>query len=430
MAWVFSREPKKEFISGLFWQPLSGASGNELPSFLQGAGKETQRFAADMNFDLAIWRTHGVLQVGLATTDEGAAEGQYSIAAAIAEQIESESDAKSFLVAVEAPGGKWLYIAQREGVILPDGDQNGLEDQVRTAMLNSRALGSQWDVIIAPTHWGLPDSKERTLDDLLPQRGTRPHYSRAWKLRPVKAQHRKLVLLGIVALCALSVAFFGNRLYQGHAEKERIADAARRALMLKQQASASVPVIPPWHTAPLADALFAACLDGIDRLGNLWIGNWTPMSAECRNDQVSVMWQRGQYGWVDHLRAARPEIFISNDGNVASHSVPLEKLAPPTTPEAIPESRTRMLEIHSRAQRFNVSVDMTEKNVAVRNAKNETTPPPQWRTFDARVTSALLPPSALLEILNGPGFRLEVLTLRFEGRNRSWTMEGKQYVQL
>lgn len=430
MTWTFSLEKNKEFVSGLFWNPLSGTPGDEARSLLKSSGKETQKLADEMNFNMAVWRAKGALQVGLGNSIDGVHEGCYSVAAAIADAIEEESSAKNFLCATEGPNGKWLFVAQRDGVILSEGDKFGVEDQIRSEMLTSLSVGYDWDVIYAPAHWGISHAEERTLEQLLPVGKKGIDYRNEWKLSPVKPSHKKNLIL-LIAIGSIGfLAYLGNQYYQDYKTAQRLAAEAAAALAA-QQANPQVVIVPPWHEKPLARDTFAACMEGFDRFGSFWPGNWSPISADCRNGTVSAMWQRGEQGWIEHLAQSRPEISVSNDGSVASHSISLVEIEKKNNTESLPDGRMRTLEILSRAQRYGIQVGITEQTPppALPGQQPAEQAPPQWREYQIRADGQGLPPEALLEIMDGNAFRLESVMMNFNAGSISWSMEGKQYVQ-
>ena len=430
MTWTFSIEKNREFVSGLLWNPLLGTPGDEVRSALKSSGKETLRYAEQVNADFAVWRAKGDLQVGFGAGIDGAREGQYSIAAAIADQIEEESGARNFLCAVEAPNNKWLLVAQREGIILPEGDQCSAEDPIRSAVLNYLS-GATWDLIIAPAHWGIYNAEERTLDSILPK-GRRGgiDYRKEWQLVSVKPSHKKNLLL-LVAIAAVGVlAYMGNQYYQDYKAAQHAAEQARLALQ-SQYANQPVQTAPPWHAKALAKDDFDRCMAGFDAFGSFWPGNWTPISADCRNGMISAMWQRGENAWIEHLSSLRPEINISTDGNVASHSISIGESERKNNTEDLPDGRIRTLEMHSKAQRYGVMVNITEapQPVVLPGQAQADQPPPQWKELQVRIDGQGIPPEVLLEVMDGPAFRLESVMMNFNAGSIFWSMEGKQYVQ-
>lgn len=430
MTWTFSLEKNKEFVSGLDWMPLSGGIESESRSLLKLAGKETRELAEQMNYNMVVWRGKESPHVGFGNSIDGAREGCYSIAAAIADSIEEDRRARSFLCAVEGPGKKWLFVAQRDGVILNDGDKFGNDDTILSGMLNNLSVGHEWDVIYAPAHWGIPHSEERTLEQILPEKKGKVAYRNDWKLSPVKPSHKKTLAM-LVAIGSIGfIAYLGNQYYQDYKTAQRLAEEARLALEA-QQANPQVVVIPPWHEKPLARDVFAACMSGFDRFGSFWPGNWNPISADCRNGNVSAMWQRGDQGWIEHLAASRPEISISSDGNVASHSMPIGEVEKKNNTEALPDGRIRNLEILSKAQRYGIQVAITEQAPppALPGQQPAEQPPPKWREYQIRADGQGMPPAVLFEVMEGDAFRLESIMMNFNSGSISWSMEGKQYVQ-
>lgn len=422
---TFEIDKSRVFVSGLFWQPLSGN--------ISDRAKETKRLANEMQLDLAVWRTT-VLQVGLGSVSDGLKPGFLSAAAAISKTLELESGARDFLCAAEVPGGRWIYVAQREGVILPDGDLIGGEDEIRSRLLSDLSLG-EWSLVYAPEHWGVHVSAiEREFVDFLPKKAGKNDYKKWWGLRPIDrwssllANPSKIIAPAIIVASVVGGGLYGYKVWQN----KKAAEAARIAEM--QAAAAGTPLKPiehPWKSQPSAQAYLASCMKAMDQVKSLWPGNWTPQGVVCANGSLSVQWKRQEYGWIKHLKEVEPNAMLATDGESASLVLPLNPTSSGTDEKLLKESE-RVLAMYGVAQeyRFVVTISSLPAPVVMPGQENANQQPVQdWRELKWEAKGITLPPDVVLAALDGAGFRLTQTQAIFTGGIITWNMEGTQYVQ-
>ncbi|MDK9702353.1 MAG: type 4b pilus protein PilO2 [Sulfuritalea sp.] len=417
MPQTFDLGRNRSFVAGLFWQPLPGT--------LRDRKKEAERLAKDLNFDLAVYRLTGALQVGFAKASKDVRQGMLSAAAAVSEILEAEQGARNFLCATEVTNGKWLYVAQRDGFILPDGDFLGAEDEVRSRMLSDISL-DEWSMIFAPDHWGMSGATERAFEEFLPKKSSgETTVLRGWALLPVKNNPIR-TLTPIVALVAMGVVWFYG--YQMWRDKQTAQENARIAAEQDAVANQPVKLEHPWKTEVRAGNFLSECMSAFTKVKTLWPGNWTPRDATCSGGVFTVVWLRQETGWIDHLRAVEPKAVLATDGSMASLMVPLALSG--AEDEAIPKEDERTLAIHGTGQRYGFKVGVT------------TPPPPpalpgdkpnqavkDWKELTWKIDGVSLPPAVVLKPMDGPGFRVSRIKAVFKGGVMTWDMEGTQYVQ-
>lgn len=421
---TFELDKSKTFVSGLFWQPLSGSPSDR--------SKETKRLAVELKFDLAVWRTTTAPQVGLGSTSDGVKQGLLSAAAMISKTLEIESGVRDFLCATEVPGGRWLYVAQREGVILPDGDMIGGEDGIRSRLLNDLSLG-EWSLVYAPEHWGVQSSIEREFADFLPKKSGKNDYKKWWAMRPVdrwsslRSNPRKIVAPAIILALLVGGGMYAYKTWQN----KKAAEAARIAEM--QAAANGTPIRPiehPWKNQPSARAYLKSCMTAMGQVKSLWPGNWTPQTVTCANGSLTVQWKRQEYGWIKHLREVEPTAILTADGEAASLSIPLTLAN--GTDESVPKESERALSMYGVAQEYRFAVTLAGATAPIampgqENAKQ--TPVQDWRELKWTASNITLPPDVVLAALDGNGFRLSQAQAVFKSGIITWNMEGTQYVQ-
>ena len=425
MSHTFELDKSNIFVSGLFWQPLSGAASER--------NKETKRLAVELQFDLAVWRTTTALQVGLGSVSDGLKPGFLSAAAVISKTLEIEFGARDFLCATEIPGGRWLYVAQREGVILPDGDIVGGEDKIKSRLLSDLSLG-EWSLVYAPEHWGIHGSAvERPFADFLPKKSGKNDYKKWWGLRPIdrwssfRSKPSKIIVPAIIVASLVAGGMYAYKAWQN----KKVAEAARIAELQAAANGTPIKLIEhPWKSQAVARAYLASCITAMGQVKSLWPGNWTPQTVTCSNGSLSVKWKRQEYGWIKHLREVEPKAILSSDGETASLSIPLTLVN--GTDESVPKESERILTMYGAAQeyRFAVMIASPLTPVAMPGQENANKPQSQdWRELKWSAKGITLPPDVVLAALDGKGFRLTQAQAVFNGGIITWNMEGMQYVK-
>ncbi|MBV2234684.1 MAG: type 4b pilus protein PilO2 [Sterolibacterium sp.] len=412
---------KRTFVSGLFWQPLPGATAR-----LRMV--ELQKMAEEQGFDLAVLRTSGIPQAGFGTQLDGIKPGMLSAAAMISKSLEVANRDRSFLYVTEVPGKKWLYVAQREGVLLHDGDLLGTEDFIRSRMMTDLSL-ADWQTVFAPAHWGISHSIERQFEELLPKKGDKYSFKKWWEVRLIRniwldliKNNPKLHAL----LIALVIIFGGYQLWEHYRLKKEL-EALEQKEAAEQAAREQAAAEQPWKKQPPAAQFVAACNAALSQVNTLWPGNWTPTTSVCAEGKFTLSWSRQETGRIEHLLALQPNAEILPDGNHAKLEIPLE--LPPGTNEVLPKEREKLLEMLDFSQRYGI-------RLTVKNDSGKSTVLGQpdlndgsWSTLEWTIGDTLLAPATILPVLDGPGLRIGKITLTFSEGMMKWTMEGMQYVQ-
>jgi len=410
------------FVGGLHWQALSGGPSE--------AKSETQKLAKHLNFDLAVWRTSGAHKVGLASTKDGYKPGMLSAAAVISKTIEVESGERDFLCATELPDGRFLYVAQSDGVIMPDGDFIGTAESVCARMLDDMSIGKSWNMVIAPDMWGISESVERDFESFVPRKGGKLNFRhRWWALRPVKAN------VGSVTKSMMPFAVIGGALiagiwaYQQWQESQSAKEAARLA-MLQAESETPTELPHPWKDKPRAQIAAASCATAFEGIPNLWPGNWTPESVLCAPGEgsIRVSWRRGEHGWIKHLLEVEPHAAISPDGTMASRAFQFQ--APGTEDEALVDGRERSMHLYSMAQQYGIDIVLAEPPPLPQmpGATPDGMVVQMWRELSWAIKGSALSPESVVAALDGAGFRLNSVTARFSDGLIKWDLEGSQYV--
>lgn len=423
MVTSFELEKGRVFVAGLHWQALSGTP-NEVK-------REAQHLAEQLSFDLAVFRTTGSPQVGLAAQAEGYKPGMLSAAAVVSKTLEVENNLRDFLCATRLPDGRFLYVAQADGVIPPEGDHIGTEDEIRGRMLEDLAIGRSWEYIVAPSLWGVEGSSEREFVDLLPQRGGKPYYKHSWwALKPVKqnAVGYVKVLAPFVASALVVVGgFVAYQKYQQH----QMAKLAAEQAAANAAAANALPSLPhPWKSIPPSAVLAAACVQKFDRLEVLWPGNWEPEAVVCEQGAMTVTWKRGEFGWIAHLLEIVPNASVTSDGSKAALTIPV--VADAAQDEPIVDASSRVMKMRLAAEAYGFSLSLVEQAAPppLPGSAQAEGPQPTWKEMSWSIKGTSLSPNDIVKAMDGAGLRIKTLTARFKNGLITWDLEGTQYVLL
>lgn len=410
------------FISGLFWYPLAGISQSD-------RAQEIKSLAREQNFDLYILRSTSTYYVGFAHSDGQARIGVASAAAVVSKTLEMESAARDFIFVSPLPDGHWMYVAQRDGIILPDADKCfPNEDTAKSRLLEDISLGD-WALIIAPEIWGVNGSIERDFSLMLPESTKgKKQIHKWWKLSPVNPYdsvflHSKKIMAGIILLVLVIAAWV---YYQDNAALRAIEEAQK---ITNINPPPPPPPEHPWKSKPDPLEFVKTCTTALTTIP-LFPGNWDLTGIHCSGPALEVSWAARDYGWIDHLREILPDVSISGAGKVANLSIPLKTLTIGKD-EPVIVGKQRMLEMYSVSQRYGLDLILTPAPpppapLPGQDAANA--PKPDWGEISWSVKKTDNPMLAV-EILNSQGFRINSLDAVWNEGRLVWNLEGTQYVQ-
>lgn len=415
------------FALGLFWQPLGSATPSE-------RSNETRALAKELSFDLSVTRiSQSMHSVGFAKSSS-VKVGTLSAAAIVSKTLEVEEGVRDFIFVSALPDGSWMYVAQRDGAILPDGDLAiASEDAARARLLEHMSLGD-WTKIIAPAIWGVGGAKERSFEDLIPRgKSGKIKIYKWWRLVPVARGRAALTLhAGKIAVAsAVVVAMAGGvTLYKKwKAEKDAAAAAAAAAAEAALRGNvATMSPERPWKSQPSARDMMVACMSAVSSQ-QLFPGNWSVNGIECSGGNVVVSWVPRPGGWIRHLKEVVPAAQVATDGSAASISVVLPQLPSVGRDEPAPIENDRLVAMYSAAQAYGVPL-VTSASPAAQALPGQTVSAAAqgWKEIGWKVDGVELP-DAVIAALDGPGFRMKSMRAIWKEGRFVWSMEGIQYVQ-
>lgn len=419
-----------QVVVGLMWQPLAGSNTGERQTEVKGFGKEL-----DLNLQV-IHREN--LCVGLAKANSAVKSGAVSLAAALSEKLHELHGARDFILVVELEGGQWYYLAQKDGVIFPDGDQlYSSEDLAKTRFFEDSSL-ADWAHLVVPSHWGVSNTLEApAIDEVLPFRGKAKRKLAApkhWKLIAISVTPAQFIRQHaaslVVIAAAISTIVVGMDQLKSWQQQKAIAEAARVAAEIAAQQAQELPRPRPWGEIPHASDLMNACLLSVGSV-QLFPGNWELSSVHCGGGVMTVSWKPRAFGWIEHLKQVVPDVVIATDGTLASTTKPLPQLRKPTD-EDVYTANERMVAMYAAAQRYGVKFTATPPVTnAVQALPGQGAAPGQeqlWEEMGWKAEGITLP-EVVLQALDGNGFRLSAMNAQWRDGQFVWTMEGSQYVR-
>lgn len=422
-------------IAGLLWQPLAGSNSSERLAEVKGYGKEL-----DLNLQV-LQRENLCVGMAKGSTAKGGAavkRGVVSLAAALSHKMYELHNARDFILVLQIDGGSWYYLAQKDGVILPDGDQIYAEEDVIKARFYEDASLGEWAQSIVPAHWGISESLEApSLEDLLPLKGKGKGKfvpAKEWVLEPISvspvqmlAANVKPILVLVAVALTLTVGVSQFKKWQ---RDRAIAEAARLAAELAASQPAAIPRPRPWGDMPHAADLMAGCMRAASGV-QMFPGNWDLVGVNCSNGVVTVSWKPREYGWIEHLKQVVPDVVISLDGSLASSTKALPQF-PNANDEDLYTSNERLVAMYAAAQRYGVKFGATPAvSQAPQLLPGQNGVPqdvPLWEEVGWKAEGVSLP-ETVLAALDGNGFRLRSMSSQWVNGQFIWTMEGSQYVR-
>lgn len=402
----------QRYLAGLFWYPLAD-SGKELQ-------KQIRTLSAEQHAEWYVSRSD---QVGLALNLDDKAQvkpGLVSIAATIANKL-AKSGYRNYLVAYPTDDNRWLYLCSQNGLLLSDGDRVGDEDLVRERMLLEIDSGAEWQLIVAPANWHIPNALSFGRKDLFPE-------SR-WGMRnkvdfpgatPVKVNvARRLVMLAIGA-SVIGGGYFAWDYYQKHESEIQLAAMARSA----QEEQDRLASIKPWLIQPSLSYWGPACVDAI--LGRAQdIAGWVVKEAVCdaKDKTVTVTWSRGPGAEAKEMMQIEPGVSINAETEpaIARKAYLIDDTGAPKVPDS------------EAPPRQSVDDHLVDSIYTLGNARPRlAAAPPSSATKYAAVDWTSVGndiPVAVYQYMEMPGATLVSLTAIGGSPNQQWKVQGKQYVR-
>lgn len=423
---TFELEKGKVFVAGLLWSPLTSRASSSAHKI------EIQKIAKEQSLDLMVMRTTGAPQVGLGASIPGMSPAAYSAAAMISKGLEVEGMSRNALCALQISNDKWYYFAQREGVILAVSDRIGDEDEIRSKLLDQISI-TEWETVIAPDHWSLDNSVQRTFESFIPKRRNGKYdYKKWWLIHPVQRKFVNTKLLGVTAaVAALAVGgIYAYARYKAYLDDKQVQEVIAQVNAHNLMHPKVVPKpVHPWKNVPSPAAFSENCEVGLGTLKSLTPANWTLRDFTCEATAAVVVWTRPPNGTLSGLLKVEPSAVISEDGNMATLNIVLKPTA--GTDEVLDSQVKRLNELNDTAQKLGLALSFTKpvvKAILPGEKANDAESAQDWRAKEFSITSSL-DPKSIVAALDGKGFRITQIITTLDAGIMNRNIQGTQYVQ-
>lgn len=424
----------KQFVSGLFWQPLTRP---------RAYMKEAREIGSREGMDIVAIRHSTIMQAGFVAKDQGVLKGMYSMAASLAGRL-----GPSWLGVFELDDGTYAFVAVNDGAIVPGCDMVGDREEVREK-LNYIYSFFSWEKVYVPADFDYGGETVDIKTLLVPGSLQKEH---RLKQLTFGLTNREL-LLGVGAVVAIVIGGVGYMQLQAVEEKkarmeriraEQIRQQQLAELNAKTKREQSVNALAhPWAKLPAADDFISSCVAGINAMP-LTINGWVFQSAKCGGNQLAATYgRRGTATVNDFISGAKGRFvsepaFLEEGESVAVHTElklmyggddVLQPLAP------------MLSSFTSHFQALDIKLKLTEKPTAPEKPKplpgqtasqpdNEVEVVPDWKTYTFSFDTELAPELAFTG-LNGSGVRFTEVAVKLqeETSKLTWNVAGEIYAK-
>ncbi|MDC9725727.1 MAG: type 4b pilus protein PilO2 [Gammaproteobacteria bacterium] len=406
------------FISGLFWQTIpEGASSSE----------EFVRVHEELDFNAGISRDGDIKQLGLFSRKRVKGEHLYSLAATVVSAVAERFNETTFLFTGKTPSGQWVYISCRDGLILPNGDFSGTEEEVSSKFTADLSVHN-WSLALMPPEWGESDDASTiALDSLvdftklgLDKRNKIDLYIRD------PADTRKAIALSFTAAVLILGSYLGYDYWSNTQFAAKLAaqlDAERQARIALQM---NQVIPPPWESMSEPLGFVSECVKQISTL-SINAGGWELEGAFCDRNSAIGTWNRGKNNTIAHLKAVMPDAKINLLGGQASYTIIPTHEAPKLGDTLEPRQAVSSSMLNSM-QQIGESIALVLMPPPPPQARPDGTFPPPWDWVVYNWTvSTHLDPNIILNLLNRDGLRVKRVSLAVKEGLTVWTIEGIQY---
>ena len=301
------------YATSLFWQPLQNASDpfqeveDASAGVLEGA-------------DLFCIKGGKAPQFGICVSHEGYRSGESVAAVSLATAM---SNIGSYVAVFKTQQG-WWYTCIRNDIILSDGDMLFLSEEEAKNQFMSMLAVPDWGKKIAPKEWGIEETEEADLGDILAS-GAKS------KLQKIKALRGTKLLLVVVVSAGLGLWLLSSlidHIFLTPAIRPVVVPVKPKIVQPKEELP---PEIKPWETLVDPTHMMTQCFEKIESLVKIMPPGWTIGTLTCNSGGVATSWTRnvGRLSWAKKALedSGLPLSGFNFDagGNTVSSSLPLEK---------------------------------------------------------------------------------------------------------
>lgn len=414
------------YATSLFWQPLQNA--NDYMVEVEEASTGILEGA-----DLFCIKGGKAPQFGICVSHEGYKNGESVAAVALATAL---SNISSFVAVFETSNG-WWYTCIRNDIILSDGDMLYLtEEEAKNQFLSMMAV-PDWGKKIAPASWGIEETEELDLEELL-QRGAKA------KLQKIKGLRGSKLLMVVVISAVVGiwlVSSLVDKLFLTPAKRPVVVPV--RPKVVQQVEVKEIP--KPWEKLKNPQHFMQNCYKGITDLVKIMPPGWNIGNVSCSGDSAVTSWRReiGTMAWAETALKNSGLAFsgysFDATGDNLSTSLPLELVETLSSP---PEKRLIDLrnEINNQFQSLGLKINLSEETIRVNpptpaggapmgkgpKAAAKQAPGQTFRALKFTLDSPHNPLTWINLLIKYSGLEIRMVT--YSPTTESWHYEGVIYV--
>lgn len=410
------------YATSLFWQPLQNP--NDYMTEVEEASTSILEGA-----DLFCIKGGKAPQFGICVSHEGYKNGETVAAVALTTALSSVS---SFVAVFKTAEG-WWYTCVRNDIILSDGDMLFLNEEEAKNQFMSMMAVPDWGKKIAPAEWGIEDTEELDLHDLL-QRGSKA------KLQKIKGLRGSKLIMVVVISAVVGIWIVSSvidKLFLTPTQRPVVVPVRPKVVQPVQ-----VQEVPkPWEKIRDPKQVMQSCFEGITDVVSIMPPGWDIGLVSCEGASVATSWRRifGQLSWAE-TALKQSELQFSgysfdHSGTSLSASLPLKPIEVLTSP---PEKKLTDLrnEINDLFQSLGLPITLGEETI--KTGASQPRPmgkgpqaaapvvPKEFKALKFSFTSIHDPLvwSNLLTKYSG----LEIRLIKYSPSDNSWHYEGAIYV--
>ncbi len=419
----------KQFVSGLFWQPLTRPR-----AFMQ----EAREIGKREGMDIVAIRHSIIMQAGFVAKNEGVGKGMYSLAASLASEL-----GNSVLGVFQIDEDQFALIAVHDGAIVPGCDVIGNREEIKDKLTQVYNY-FDWQQIIAPESFEF-GGQERDIQDILtPAKLKKENQLKALTFGLTSRE----IFLGAMILALIGAGVFGYSAWTKNQQRLQ-REAAIRAEQIRQaelaklnenskKAQSQKALEHPWAKQPSAEDFAQACIQQIHGL-ELAVGGWVFQEAKCDGKAVNVSYRRKDTASANDFLAEAGSVFtvpafIANDGDSATVSVPISIKFGGDDP-LIPADEAAN-DFISGFQKIGIPIKLVEKPVqgpapmptlpGEQAAPLPPGPAPDWKTFGFEIKTDYSPEVVFAGVKsNGLRFTEIAVNLKEDTASLGWSVKGE-----
>mgnify|MGYP001057920877 CR=1 FL=1 len=294
----------KEYAVEIFWNNVNDI--NNATSEAKVAAKSSS-FSADFY----CVRGENTPQYGLGFKAYGHKPGMPSLASHLNEMVTGN------WIGVFKVSGSYYLVAVRDDAVLTDYDKVFTDEEEIREEFSDIFYSSTWEHAYAPKDWGVDDTEEKNIEDLL--NGT-PEV----KLKDVSSVRVLIKYGGVIAILA-GLFFGGLQLYKTFFEEE-VAETVTAVYkevetrIIEQTGVKQVEqeVIPdaPWLNKPVGLSFMSSCVTDIKKM-DINVPGWEAKGMICSDGVTSMLLNRsgGTINWISY--------YYNGKGSIDPNIIPL-----------------------------------------------------------------------------------------------------------